>query len=440
MAFQNPVIVIPGITATNLRDEYPIIPDTVWSAVLNKAFDRIALHPDNLRYEREEPSRVVADRVFELVYRELIAELRHDLSKHKDEPTPVFPFAYDWRHPLNMLEAQLEAFVDEVIERTKLLRHYFKAGFEDDPKVDLIGHSMGGLIIAGYLQRMGKKSRVGKVVTMGTPFRGSLEAVLKMTTGTAAIGAGTASSREREVARLTPALYHLLPSYQGAVFPDGGIPANMYHPDAWQPSIVRTIEEYIAMHAVDRTNRRERARDMMAALLKEAADHRARVESLRLASTGLTDADWLCIVGVGEETRVGLEIRSVRGQPEFNLSGTDSKGRKQRANEWGNSKPELRIFTGDGTVPYLGARTSFIPVERVVCVTDKDFGYWELADRLLAGPVGLHGMLPKMNLVHRLTISHLKTERRKGTWGRVPPDLPAGVKWDPPIKGLEVKR
>ena len=443
MAAQNPVIVIPGITASNLRDEYPVVPDTVWSAVMNKSFDRIALHPDNLKYERDEPARVVHDSVFSLVYRELINELRHDLSKKKEEPTPVYPFAYDWRHPLERIEAQLESFIDEVIERTKLLRHYHRDKYQDDPKVDLVGHSMGGLIIAGYLQRKGKDSRVGKVATLGTPFRGSLEAVIKMTTGTAAIGAGSASSRERETARLTPALYYLLPSFENAVHPDAGIPATMFNPHAWQPSIVHTIEDYIRLHAVDRSQQNKRAQAMMILLLSAALQHRIRVESLELSKAGLADDAWLCVVGVGETTRVSLEIRKdAKGQPEFNLASTDSKGRKARANEWKSANPADRVLTGDGTVPYFGARTSFIPTERVVCVSDSDFGYWELLDRGLEGPlgVGLHGMLPKMNLVHRLIVSHFKGESRKGTWGRVPPDLPAGRTWNPPIKGLEPKK
>ena len=45
MALALPVIVVPGITATNLRDEYPISPETVWSAI-SKDYSRISLHPD----------------------------------------------------------------------------------------------------------------------------------------------------------------------------------------------------------------------------------------------------------------------------------------------------------------------------------------------------------------------------------------------------------
>ena len=47
---QPPVIVLPGIIATILDDYCPIVPEEVWSAVLHKEYERIALHPDDVRY------------------------------------------------------------------------------------------------------------------------------------------------------------------------------------------------------------------------------------------------------------------------------------------------------------------------------------------------------------------------------------------------------
>ena len=91
---QPPVIVVPGITATSLRDQYPVDPERVWTP-LSREFERISLHPEDQRYERTEPARVRADDIFSVVYAELIEELRHNLSPARDLPTPVFPFPYD---------------------------------------------------------------------------------------------------------------------------------------------------------------------------------------------------------------------------------------------------------------------------------------------------------------------------------------------------------
>ena len=437
MSGQNPVIVVPGITASQLRDEYPISPEVVWSAMLKKSYDRVALHPDNVRYERDEPARVVADQAFDLPYGELVEELRHDLTQHEDRPTPVYPFAYDWRQPLEHSEALLAAFVDEVIERTKLIPHYYRAGYAESPRVDLIGHSMGGLIITGYLQRHRAAARVAKVVTLGTPFRGSLEAPLKITTGLAALGTVGASSREREVARLTPALYYLLPSYAGAVTVDAGLSNDLFKPRAWQTGVVATLAEYIRLHGRDKArNKAERtkqAQRLFTRLLDQAHEHRERLESFNPGQAGLTDDDWLCVVGVGHETRTQMHINKVRNEPEFVLTSDD------RLNRLTSSDPVERRKTGDGTLPYLGACGAFIPVEKLVCVTPGDFGFWEVGDRFFEGTVGLHGMLPKMNLIHRLIVSHLTGKSRPGTWGRAAPDLPADKKWAPPITGLQQK-
>ena len=57
-----PVIVVPGITASSLVDEYPMGKEEIWSAVLNKAFERLSMHPDNLEYEAIEPAQVSARR------------------------------------------------------------------------------------------------------------------------------------------------------------------------------------------------------------------------------------------------------------------------------------------------------------------------------------------------------------------------------------------
>ena len=68
---------------------------------------------------------------------------------------------------------ELDGIIEEVIARTKLLRHY--DGYNKVEKVDLVGHSMGGLLICEYLGRFGTKKRIGKVATLGTPFLGSID-------------------------------------------------------------------------------------------------------------------------------------------------------------------------------------------------------------------------------------------------------------------------
>ena len=424
----NPVIVVPGITASSLRDEYAVDPETVWS-VLRKDYERVMLHPDDTRYELREPARVREDQLFGIAYQELIRELRHDLSLREDQPVPVFPFAYDWRQPLARIEAQLAEFVEEVIGRTALLPHYHKAGFAKRPRVNLVGHSMGGLVIAGLLASSGG-ARIGRVATLASPFRGSLEAVVKITTGLAELGPGIPSSRDREAARLTPALYHLVPKFPGCMIDEQErvVGSSFFDPGRWQRGVVETLAEFIRLHGLEPAGRRTQAEALLAALLAEAARHRRRLEGLDLAAAGLAPGDWLAIVGVGRETRVRVN------------SSVHPLTRHDQLDQWRVAGGDA-LFTGDGTVPYRGAEPRFLPVESLVCVAPEDFGAWELRDRLLATDTlgGFHGILPKMNLVHRLVASHLEGAPRRGCWGRPSPALADPKAWAPPIAGLTRK-
>jgi len=90
MAKPNPTIVVPGITATYLRDYYPVSPETIW-VVLRKDYDRAALHPDNLDYEAREPARVLPDQLYEIAYKELIEELRYNCAWPRTTPFRSIP-------------------------------------------------------------------------------------------------------------------------------------------------------------------------------------------------------------------------------------------------------------------------------------------------------------------------------------------------------------
>ncbi len=429
----HPVIFIPGIMGSALRDQYPVSPETVWSTfrLVIKSYERITLHPSDTRYELREPACVVADQVLDLIYSEFIQELRYNLASKAAEPVPVFPFAYDWRQPLEQLEVRLAGFIDEVIDRTRLLRHYHAAGFGSDrfpARVNLVGHSMGGLLIAGYLQKNGQH-KVNRVATLGAPFRGSLEAVARTVVGVSALGTAPGSSREREAARVTPALYYLLPSFKSAVQAEPGLSDDLFLSEAWQPGLLKTLEDFIRIYGNDPTHPERQALALFEAMLEGARRHRNRLESLQLEHS----KDWLAIVGVDAATRVNLRIsRDSAGQPWFDLSDAVIR------NEWKSATAGERILTGDNTVPYLGARASFIPAGQLVCVTPDDFGFSEFADRMLAA-TGFHSSLPGMNLVQRLVVSHFKGERVGNTWGHPAPDIEPGSPWDPPIPGLPAR-
>jgi len=421
---QPPVIVVPGLTATNLDDFYPIPPESVWSAVLSKKYDRWALHPDNLLYEAKEPARVQAVSIFELVYEDLVEALREELQRPAgqrqamvggdDEVTPVFPFEYDWRQDCTLTADLLDRFVDEVIARTKLLPHYR----DEDFRVDLVGHSMGGLIIADYLKRYGHKGKVRRVVSIGTPFQGAVDAVLKLIIGKGHLTGENPRDRERVAARTIPALYQLLPSFHRAVKGVGDAPTDLFDPKTWQDSLLKSLSRYIKRHKA-----RIKARVLLRKYLSTAKKHRERVKTLDLRGSLPEKADgWLAIVGVGAPTQVQIENRRLDdGSLAFRVLNDRE--------EWSDNPKSTE--TGDGTVPFKGALPQFLATEKIICVCPDDFSRWEIRDRMLAKTAGFHGFLPAVNLVQRLVIRFLREDYKGHVWGWKPPTVQKG-KWLPP--------
>ena len=436
MDYIPPVIFVPGITGTYLRDEYQLPPDRVWG-VLERNFTRVALHPDDPRFEAVEPARVRPDSIFEVPYKEIIQELRYNLCTNEDRPVPVFPFAYDWRLPLEIIERQFAEFVDEVIARTRLMSHYVEAGYVENPRVNLLGHSMGGLIITGYLDRKGKSAPVSKVATLGTPYKGSFEAVIKIATGTANLGSDTPNSREREAARLTSSLYHLLPAIRDALeVDDPELPTSLFDPALWQLSVVASVLAYVQQQMTFISDKDQKAQELFQRFLEAAQLYRNRIDRFRLSKANLKPEDWLCIVGVDSETRVKMRIARTERGPMFDLSS------KYRLNLWRKNpdQPADWRLTGDGTVPFEAALPNFLKLENIVCVTPDDFGYWEVQDRVIAGVTGFHAIMCNMDMLHRLVVRHFTGRGDTGgnTWGYPGP----GVKpeqWKPPVLPLRFK-
>jgi hypothetical protein len=156
---------------------------------------------------------------------------------------------------------------------------------------------------------------------------------------------------------------------------------------------------------------------------------------LTLPGVGLEPSSWLCVAGAGSKTRVALKLKRDADGPYFWLTSAD------RANMWDDPPPADPYRTGDGTVPLRSALPKFLDERAVVCVTPDDFGYFEVTDRLTSSVAGFHGILPNMDMVHRLIARHFtgSADPKENTWGRPLPDV-SNVAWRPPVWPLRNER
>ncbi len=464
-----PIVLVHAITASGLHDQYPPDQQRVWSPVemIFREYDRIALFPETgvpegrVRYEALEPALVRPSELFGIIYKDLISELKHNLGTGPTPVQPVFPFVYDWRQDNHRTIVQLRGFIEEVIARSNLMRHDpAKTGKRVCDCVDLIGHSMGGLVIAGCIAANAasgwSKQNVRRVVTLGTPFRGANAGIAKLATGGGPLFGRDARERERTVARVTPSVYQLLPSFEGAL--DGKPAEAIWDPATYQLSIHRSIAEFIReVHAdirltkdteAAKAKREALAEELLREMLDAAKRFRALTDSVRPEMLhAAPEGGWLAIVGAGEKTLIRTGFVPDKDNPGKRRFDFDDPAFTCR-DSWDGKT----LDTGDETVPLRGATPPWPdPWRNTVVVTRGDFAFLgELGDRLLSGQLGLHAVLPLLNLAQRWIINMFRpewsTDPAKGQhgklWGRRLPGFPANQSeknvWKALVPGLRL--
>ncbi|MEU2102341.1 hypothetical protein [Nocardia sp. NPDC019255] len=119
----------------------------------------------------------------------------------KAVPGRVLTFAYDWRLPNAYTATRLQHFVADVLNRFP------------GSRITFVCHSMGGLITRYYLEVLGGHVHAARLITIGTPFSGSVKAVKALTGGLYPRIAGL-GERVAHVARTFPSVAELLPTYR----------------------------------------------------------------------------------------------------------------------------------------------------------------------------------------------------------------------------------
>lgn len=131
-----------------------------------------------------------------------------------DSPGNLVPMPYDWRLSNRFTAAWMAPTIQRELERWRA-----QGGRYADAQVVFVCHSMGGLVARRYAAAHGA-DHVRKIVTFGTPMRGSMNAVDQLANG-APWKLGPLRGLVTDLSRSLPSLHQLLPSY-ACVVPDSG--------------------------------------------------------------------------------------------------------------------------------------------------------------------------------------------------------------------------
>lgn len=120
-------------------------------------------------------------------------------------------FAYDWRRDNRVSARRLQRETHDVLAKWREKTN------NPGAKLILVGHSMGGLVSRFFLECLGGWKDTRALITFGTPYRGSLNAVDALSNG---VRKGPFGMMDLTVmARSLTSMYQLLPIY--ACYDDG---------------------------------------------------------------------------------------------------------------------------------------------------------------------------------------------------------------------------
>ncbi|MEU1325180.1 lipase/acyltransferase domain-containing protein [Streptomyces microflavus] len=238
-----------------------------------------------------------------------------------DAPANLIDFAYDWRLSCRYSAERLAERVDEELGRWRA-----STPERAEARVVLVCHSMGGLVARQYVEQCGGAEVTRRVITLGTPYRGSLDALVYLVNGLR-YGMGPLGLDVTAFARSLPSLHQLVPDY-AALIPAPGEP-------------LRYAREVTGLPGTD------------ASLLADAARfHKALRESGAGAAYGV---EYVPISGVLQPTPTTAEIQGEKVVGLLTIDGSDEGGdgrvpRLSSAHVGGTGRPAFTPWEKHGSL------------------------------------------------------------------------------------------
>jgi len=242
MDYPNPIIFVHGIQGAWLKNQYPVDyqDEIYWTGIFRKQFRKIHLSHIDSMVDRDIEKFIFPHQAIAFIYESIVEELRQEVTEH------TYIFTYDWRKDNRYSAKKLGDFVKLVLRKTRTHTKGEKGRVPQ--KFSLIGHSMGGLVIKWYVLQILKKKRaekvIDKIITIATPYRGSLKAVEALIPGARKFFGFDAQKAMREAARTLPGTYQLLPSWTNPVIDKySGNNLSIFKKATWQENVIEKLDK-----------------------------------------------------------------------------------------------------------------------------------------------------------------------------------------------------
>jgi pimeloyl-ACP methyl ester carboxylesterase len=211
------IVVLPGITGSVLRRDG----EDVWAPSAHAVWSALTTRGESLTHLRlgggGDPGDVVADRLMPDAHMvpglvkidgysslaRLVRETFDVVPGPGGVPSNYLEFAYDWRLDNRVTAGALARTVQDALHRWQ--------NFSQNPhaRVIFLAHSMGGLVARYYLEVLDGWRSCRALITFGTPYRGSLNALDFLANGYRKLFVNLT-----EVMRSFPSVHQLLPIYR----------------------------------------------------------------------------------------------------------------------------------------------------------------------------------------------------------------------------------
>ncbi|MFE6842451.1 hypothetical protein [Streptomyces sp. NPDC057686] len=123
----------------------------------------------------------------------------------------LLTFPYDWRLSCRFNAERLKGRIDLELERWRA-----SAPERREARVVFLCHSLGGLVARHYVERLGGHEITRRLITLGTPHQGSVQALADLVNGSRPAGPDLGA-----FARSLPSLHQLAPDYPCVTGPQG---------------------------------------------------------------------------------------------------------------------------------------------------------------------------------------------------------------------------